>query len=151
MRNRIVFPLLIAFTLLCSLASASAQKANKQEKEQQKQKVEEQSNDVISVDTNLVVLNVTITDAKERYVAGLKKENFSVFEDTVQQRITGFSFEETPFAAVLLLDTRTQFLGGVAPDGDKTGAKEIDASGLAVCKALGLTPEEFAKSSKPAA
>src|SRR2546422_6964897 len=100
MRNRFTFLLLIAFTLLCVLAPARAQKRNsdplapeKQEKEQQKEqkKAEEQGGDVISVDTNLVVLNVTITDAKERYVAGLKKENFRVFEDTIQQRITSFS------------------------------------------------------------
>jgi len=105
MRNRFTFLLLIAFTLLCALAPARAQKANKQEQQQEQKKAEEQDPGVISVDTNLVVLNVTITDAKERYVAGLKKENFSVFEDTVQQRISSFSFEETPFAAVLLLDT----------------------------------------------
>lgn len=120
MRNQFTFLWLIAFTLLCALAPASAQKRNsstgsvsdrlkqeKQEKEQQQEqkKADEQGGEVISVDTNLVVLNVTITDAKERYVAGLKKGNFSVFEDTVQQRITSFSFEETPFAAVLLLDT----------------------------------------------
>lgn len=108
MRNWFTFLLLIAFTFLCVLAPVRAQKKNSstaaQEKQEQK-KTDEQGGEVISVDTNLVVLNVTITDVKERYVAGLKKENFSVFEDTVQQRITSFSFEETPFAAALLLDT----------------------------------------------
>lgn len=61
--------------------------------------------ETISVETNLVVVNVTVTDARERYVAGLKAEEFRVFEDQAPQRITSFAFEEMPFAAVILLDT----------------------------------------------
>ncbi|CAB3764134.1 phage protease [Paraburkholderia humisilvae] len=41
--------------------------------------------------------------------------------------------------------------GGVQPNGDKTGANAVDASGIAVCKALGISTEDFAKSSAPAA
>jgi Ca-activated chloride channel family protein len=61
--------------------------------------------ETISVETNLVVVNVTVTDARERYIAGLKAEEFRVFEDRAPQRITSFAFEEMPFAAVILLDT----------------------------------------------
>lgn len=64
-----------------------------------------QDENTISLDTDLVVLNVTIKDAKNRYVPGLKREDFKVHEDRTQQKILDFSFEETPFAAVILLDT----------------------------------------------
>jgi Ca-activated chloride channel homolog len=61
--------------------------------------------EVLSLDTNLVVLNLTITDKKERYVSGLKVEDFQVLEDNSPQQILSFGFEETSFAAVILLDT----------------------------------------------
>ncbi len=59
---------------------------------------------MVSVDTTQVVLNVTVTDAKGRYVSGLRDKDFNVFEDKASQKILSFSFEETPFAAVILLD-----------------------------------------------
>lgn len=60
--------------------------------------------DVISVETNLVVVNVTVTDALEKYVRGLRRENFRLFEDKRPQRIVSLSVEESPFAAAILLD-----------------------------------------------
>jgi Ca-activated chloride channel homolog len=63
------------------------------------------NDEVISLDTNLVVLNVTITDQRGRYVSGLKAEEFSILEDNFPQNILSFGFEETPFVAAILLDT----------------------------------------------
>jgi Ca-activated chloride channel homolog len=65
----------------------------------------EMDEEVVSLDTNLVVLNLTITDQKERYVSGLKVEDLEVLEDNLPQQILSFGFEETSFAAVILLDT----------------------------------------------
>jgi VWFA-related protein len=65
--------------------------------------------DVIKVDTNLVVLNVAVTDAKGNSVTGLKRTDFKLFDNGVEQDITSldsiFTAEEAPFAAVVLLDT----------------------------------------------
>ena len=61
--------------------------------------------DVIKVESNLVVLNATITDIGGKPVAGLKQDRFTVLENGVEQKIQFFSAEETPFAAVILLDT----------------------------------------------
>lgn len=63
------------------------------------------ADDVIKVDSSLVVLNATITDSDGKAVGGLTKNRFSVFEDGVEQTIEFFSAEETPFAAVVLLDS----------------------------------------------
>jgi Ca-activated chloride channel family protein len=61
--------------------------------------------EVISVDSSIVVLNVSITDISGKAVPGLAAKQFRVFEDGVEQAIRSFDAEETPFAAVILLDT----------------------------------------------
>jgi len=52
-----------------------------------------------------VVLNATISDADGKPVSGLQKSRFTVLENGVEQKIDFFSAEETPFAAIVLLDT----------------------------------------------
>ena len=61
--------------------------------------------DEIRVDSSIVLVNASIKDASGRHAAGLKKDQFKIFEDGVEQPIEYFSAEETPFAAVILLDT----------------------------------------------
>ena len=68
----------------------------------------QQDDDVIRVNTDLVVLNVTVTDRSGQYVPGLKLSDFTVFEDGKEvsaQLISSFSVHESPFASVVLLDT----------------------------------------------
>lgn len=60
---------------------------------------------MLRVNTDLVVLNVTVADASGKYAHGLKRSDFKLFEDGREQTITSFSAEETPFAAAVLLDT----------------------------------------------
>lgn len=65
-----------------------------------------QSDDeIISVDSSIVVMNATITDSSGKAVQGLGPKLFKVFEDGVEQEIVAFTAQETPFAAVILLDT----------------------------------------------
>jgi Ca-activated chloride channel homolog len=61
--------------------------------------------EIISVDSSIVVLNASITDAAGKAVSGLAQTMFRIFEDGVEQEIRLFQAEETPFAAVILLDT----------------------------------------------
>jgi Ca-activated chloride channel homolog len=61
--------------------------------------------EIIKVDSSLVVLNATITDANNKAVTNLKQNHFKIFEDGVEQEISLFEAQETPFAAVVLLDT----------------------------------------------
>ena len=61
--------------------------------------------EVVRVNSDLVVLNVTVTDTKGHYVHQLKRADFKIFEDGREQRIGLFSVEETPFAAAILLDS----------------------------------------------
>ena len=64
--------------------------------------------DVVRVNTELVVLNVTVTDKGGQYVPGLLLSDFTIFEDGKQipaGLIASFSLHESPFASVVLLDT----------------------------------------------
>lgn len=64
-----------------------------------------QTDDVITVDSSIVVLNASVTDAGGKAVHGLSQNLFHIFEDGIEQRVESFGAEETPFAAVILLDT----------------------------------------------
>lgn len=64
----------------------------------------EDTDEVVRVNTDLVVVNVTVTDGKGKYVRGLKRPDFKLFEDGREQTLSSFGAEETPFAAAVLLD-----------------------------------------------
>ena len=59
----------------------------------------------LAIDVDLVNVNVAVTDPFGKYLHNLKKENFRIFEDKVEQRITNFSPVDAPFCIGLLLDT----------------------------------------------
>jgi Ca-activated chloride channel homolog len=59
----------------------------------------------IRVDSTLVLVPVTVTDASNRYVLGLQKQNFHVLEDEKEQQIKQFSGEDAPLSIGLIVDT----------------------------------------------
>ncbi len=58
----------------------------------------------INIETNLVNINVAIADKKGKFVEGLKKENFEIFDDGVKQKLKYFSAEETPISFGIVYD-----------------------------------------------
>ena len=85
--------ILQVFLLLVTLATAT---------------LAQQDDDVVRVNTDLVVLNVTVTDGAGKYVRGLRAADFKIYEDGKEipiSSIANFSLQETPFASVVLLDT----------------------------------------------
>lgn len=93
---------LLLLTLVASLATTGARQQDPPPK-QDPPKTE--NLETLKFETNLVVLNVTITDGTDSYVPGLKREDFKVFEDKAQQKIVDFNATESPFAVAILLDT----------------------------------------------
>lgn len=84
------FPFLVALLLITTLTALA------------------QDDDVVRVNTELVVLNLTVTDKSGQYVKGLKASDFKVYEDGVEVKpelIASFSLQESPYAAVVLLDS----------------------------------------------
>lgn len=59
---------------------------------------------VLRVDTNLVLVPVTVNDAMNRTVTSLEKQNFELYEAGKQQNILYFSTEDSPISVGVLLD-----------------------------------------------
>ena len=61
--------------------------------------------DVVRIDTNLVTVPVSVLDREGRFISDLRREQFTVFENGVEQKIGYFESTEKPFTVALLLDT----------------------------------------------
>jgi Ca-activated chloride channel homolog len=59
----------------------------------------------IRINSNLVLIPVTVNDVLNRPVSGLEKENFQVFDEKLPQKITTFAMDDEPIAAGLVFDT----------------------------------------------
>src|SRR5262249_46839540 len=110
----IVVIALVCACLALTIGPATAQRpsqppkpANQQKKASQRQ--EQQSQDtggeIIKIPTEMVQLDVKVTDQKGLPVFGLTKGDFAVYEDKVSQHIESVSREETPVSIGLVIDT----------------------------------------------
>lgn len=81
---------------------------------QQGQKPPEYS---ISVESNLVNVDVVVTDQEGNILTGLKKENFRVLDDGQPQQITNFSPTDAPITIVMLMEFSNLFGGWFAYTG----------------------------------
>ena len=61
-------------------------------------------NDVIKVDVEMALINVTVTDPTGRMVTGLDKEHFQLKEDNRKQVIEQFGAEEAPLSLAVVFD-----------------------------------------------
>ncbi|MDT5060813.1 MAG: Ca-activated chloride channel [Acidobacteriota bacterium] len=123
---------LIALLLILSLAGGAAAQAgrNRQQSTEPQKKTQKPENtptdesksaqpepqeseaninpqdvETIKIETNLVTVPVIVSDRSDKYVADLKQEEFTVYEDGVKQDISFFETVTTPFHVVLMLDT----------------------------------------------
>jgi VWFA-related protein len=60
---------------------------------------------LITATVNLVPITATVVDSQGRNVAGLRKEDFRVYEDDVPQTIAVFAVEEKPLSLGIVFDT----------------------------------------------
>jgi len=58
----------------------------------------------IRVPVNLVVVPVIVKDGAGRIVADLRRDEFRILEDKVEQRVSYFSAEAFPLSMVVLID-----------------------------------------------
>jgi len=59
---------------------------------------------VFKVDVETVFVKVSVSDPLNRYVTGLSKEHFRVFEDKVEQEIMHFEQESAPISVGIIFD-----------------------------------------------
>jgi Ca-activated chloride channel homolog len=58
----------------------------------------------LTTETEMTLVNVTVTDPYGRLVTGLEQENFRVFEDGVEQEVDRFSSEDVPVSIGVIFD-----------------------------------------------
>lgn len=64
---------------------------------------------------NVVVLSFTVSDARARYINGLKPSDFRVYEDGILQRVSIFAASGKPPLSVSDDGTASLFAEGSAP------------------------------------
>ncbi len=77
----------------------------------QKQSAEVDEGSVVRVSTSLISVPAVVMDRNGRYIANLRKEDFKIYEDGVEQNLAYFASVEKPFTVALMLDVSgsTQF------------------------------------------
>jgi Ca-activated chloride channel family protein len=84
-----------SWLLFLFLPTYSAQDTPKKDKD---------SDYTLKVDVDLRLLHVSVFDEKDHLIKGLKKEDFAVYEDKVQQEISLFREEDIPVSLGLVID-----------------------------------------------
>ena len=59
----------------------------------------------LKVSVDLILVNATVSDRHQKFVTNLAKDDFRVFEDSIQQTISQFSNVDLPASIGLVLDT----------------------------------------------
>jgi VWFA-related protein len=63
-----------------------------------------EENDIVRVSTNLITVPAEVLDRTGRYIGNLKKDDFRIYENGVEQQLAYFASIEQPFTVALLLD-----------------------------------------------
>jgi Ca-activated chloride channel family protein len=97
---------LVALFLLLGTITSSAQTPVQTPPPEQpvNQEIVEDDNRPVDVKVDLVTLTLTVTDIYGRYVSGLKKEAFTIFDEKEEQEITFFSDADSPVSIGILFD-----------------------------------------------
>jgi Ca-activated chloride channel family protein len=69
-----------------------------------KESNEVDAGDVVRVSTSLITVPALVMDRNGRYIPNLKKEDFRIYEDGVEQSVSYFASVERPFTVALMLD-----------------------------------------------
>jgi Ca-activated chloride channel homolog len=99
----VVFALFLLFTT--GLEAALAPPGETSPPAQSLSFAQQQDDDVVRVNTDLVVLNATVLGKDGKFVSGLRRADFQILEDGKEQKLASFSAAETPFAAAIVIDT----------------------------------------------
>ena len=88
--------------LLAAPSRTPAQEVGPTRPEPPQQKIEKGKS--LKTETEITLVNVSVTDPYGRLVTGLEQNNFRVFEDNVEQEIVKFSSEDVPISIGVIFD-----------------------------------------------
>lgn len=83
----------------------SAGDAPKREARQEQTAEEVGEDEVVRINAALVTIPVSVLDRDGRFISGLRKDDFRIFEDGGEQQVAYFATTEEPFTVALVLDT----------------------------------------------
>jgi len=98
------FRKLLIWSAVAILTPAIWSQANLETRAKPGAKTEPRPQANIRIDSTLVLIPVTVTDPMNRFVTGLEKDNFKVFEDKKEQPISQFSSEDAPLSIGVVFD-----------------------------------------------
>ena len=98
----------------------------------QAQQAQQPRPQIITV-VNQVIVPVTVKDGSGRLVADLRRDEFRILEDNVEQRIVSFSAEALPLSMVLLIDN----------DLNRKNARQVGESLDSIVGGLSVSDEAF--------
>ena len=73
-----------------------------------------QQEDPIVVSSNLVTVNVIVTDKNGRYVKGLRSDQFSIYDENARQKISHFSVGSAPVSIGIVYEVRSASVSQVS-------------------------------------
>src|SRR6267154_1688375 len=126
---------LLLAVFITRLGAQSPQQSGTPASQDQNQQAPAQPNrqGKITFSVNQVVIPVTVKDRSGKLVADLRRDEFRIFEDNVEQKIAYFGAEPTPISIVLLLDN----------DLKSKDARQVAESLRAIVGGLSLSDEAF--------
>jgi len=87
-----------------SPAPVSLPDVNNAEQERTLAAAEVSEEDIVKVSTSLITVPAQVMDRNGRFVGSLRKEDFLIYENGVEQQLSYFGSVEQPFTVALLLD-----------------------------------------------
>src|SRR3989449_2622155 len=101
--SRKIWVFIVAAFFVIALPALILARAGRGQKSQEASGEKGQSQ-TLKVDVDLVLVNATVTDSLNRYVSGLEKEHFQIWEDKLEQKIEYFSAEDVPISLGVIFD-----------------------------------------------
>lgn len=95
---------LVTLTLFTSLALAQTTTESQGQQTTSPPDLQQGAVPTFRAHADLVLIPVTVTDDVNRFVLGLQKEDFQLFEDGVEQNVSLFSGEDAPLSVGVLFD-----------------------------------------------
>jgi len=77
----------------------------KRSRASQEQPEEVGAGDVVRINTTLVTIPVSVMDRDGKYIPNLRKEDFGLWDEGLEQEVAYFASTEQPFTVVLMIDT----------------------------------------------
>ena len=108
--NSLLSPLFALILISAVLGAVGGQRPLRSPDAPARQTIENAGRDidddeVVRVSTDVVTVPATVLDRDGWYVTDLRREDFRIYENGVEQPIIHFSSVEQPFSVILLIDT----------------------------------------------